>query len=388
MSTRKRMAFVDLSNYVDWPMGGMLEYELVILKHLVKLYDVDIWGVSVNGVAQCSIIIDGKQYPVNIWGNVKTGRRIIPNYYRGFGIYSCQKSRFKEYDIVYAHTGTCLIALSYMVDKKRTKLVYHQHGLNHKVDYSLHSLIQRPALYMAQKLADLVLVVSDPISVKSHAQKMRRYTHAKFAAIGSPIDLSRFDAQVMCKKIEERRDLKTKHFLYTGRLTVYKQPKCLVEAMRRYVDEVNDHAVLKIAGTGEELEPLKAMIERYGLSSNVKVLGFVPHEQIFDLLQQADVFLTASRGEGVSVSVLEAYASGLPVVCYKVPGLEGQVIDGVTGFFAEDNSSEAFFKAMLRVDEKRAFLAKNCLEEAKKYDDSMISLRIYSQIESLFKKEN
>lgn len=41
-------------------MGGMLEYELSILKHLVKEYDVDIWGMAVDGKVNSSIDIDGK----------------------------------------------------------------------------------------------------------------------------------------------------------------------------------------------------------------------------------------------------------------------------------------------------------------------------------------
>ena len=43
---KRKMAFVDLTNFKDWPMGGMLEYELAILPYLAEYYDLDIWGYS------------------------------------------------------------------------------------------------------------------------------------------------------------------------------------------------------------------------------------------------------------------------------------------------------------------------------------------------------
>ena len=47
----KKLAFVDLTNYTTWPIGGMLEYELAILPYIAQSFDVDLWGVSVDGVS-------------------------------------------------------------------------------------------------------------------------------------------------------------------------------------------------------------------------------------------------------------------------------------------------------------------------------------------------
>ena len=53
---KRKMAFVDLTNFKDWPMGGMLEYELAILPYLAEYYDLDIWGYSLNGVILSTVI--------------------------------------------------------------------------------------------------------------------------------------------------------------------------------------------------------------------------------------------------------------------------------------------------------------------------------------------
>lgn len=381
---KKKMAFIDLTNFKDWPMGGMLEYELAILKYLVKAFDIDIWGVSVDGKMNRDILLDGVEYPIHIFGNVKTSKRIIPNYWRGLELKNCKKNFSKDYDVVYAHTGSCLIAAEKLVDRKKTKLVYHQHGLNHRGDFSLMSLVQRPGLSMAQKAADLVFVVSDPDSVADFAGEMKNKTRAKFVAIGSPINLDRFSEKEMIDKIKSHSGMPTKNFLYTGRLSAFKNVKTLIDAMRLYVDNVNSDAVLKIAGTGDQFDNLCKQIKELHLEKNVKMLGAVPHEQVYSLLQDADVFLTASGGEGVSVSVLEAYAAGLPVVCFKVPGLEGQIKNGITGFFAAEPIVEDFYNAMVKVNEDRTGLAMNCVVEAKKYDSSIIAGRIRNAINELY----
>ena len=113
------------------------------------------------------------------------------------------------------------------------------------------------------------------------------------------------------------------------------------------------------------------------------MLGAVKHDKIYDLLMTSDAFLTASGGEGVSVSVAEAYAAGLPVVCFNVPGLSGQVVDGVTGKIAFSQTEAGFFDAMKYVNDNHTELALNCMEAAKKYDSEKISNLITEKILSL-----
>ena len=245
---------------------------------------------------------------------------------------------------------------------------------------------QRPLLRDAQISSDLVLVVSDPLSVKKFSETMSSKTKAKFVDIGSPINLSKFDFENTKRKIENRKNRKATNFLYTGRLSKFKDVKTLVDAMKLYIDHVNNNAELVIAGSGPEYENLSYQIENFGLKNNIKLLGPISHDKVYDYLNDADMFLTASGGEGVSVSVLEAYASGLPVVCFRVPGLEGQIKDKQTGIFATERSSEAFYRAILELDKIRTECSINCLEEAKKYDSRIIANKIITEIERLNKE--
>ncbi|ADQ61861.1 Glycosyl transferase [Lactobacillus delbrueckii subsp. bulgaricus ND02] len=380
---KKKMAFIDLSNFHDWPMGGMLEYELAILEGLVKRFEIDIWGVSVDGIKPAPIKINGKEYNVNVFANVKTKNKIIPNYLRGMFIYGQKKIMKGHYDYYYAHTASCLVGIGFF--EKNAKLIYHQHGLNYLQDHSLMQSIQRPFYTKAQKDADLVFVVSDTKSVKKYESMMKHKHHisAKYVSVRSPIRINNFDALRVQKRIDSSKNVDLKNFIYTGRLSKFKNAKLLVEVFKEYVKDINPKAKLTIVGSGEEAEDIEQKINNYDLKGKVKMLGAVKHDKIYDLLMTSDAFLTASGGEGVSVSVAEAYAAGLPVVCFNVPGLSGQVVDGVTGKIAFSQTEAGFFDAMKYVNDNHTELALNCMEAAKKYDSEKISNLITEKILSL-----
>ncbi|WP_192943948.1 glycosyltransferase [Ligilactobacillus agilis] len=370
---KKRMAFIDLSNFHDWPMGGMLEYERALLENLTNSFDIDIWGVSVNGEAPTPITINGKTYPINIFTNVVTkGKfKIVPNFWKGLLLATKKKKISKQYDYIYAHTASCLVGIA--IIEKGAKLVYHQHGLNFKDDKSLTMLVQRPFYVLAQKVANTVFVVSDDDSVKNYERVMRNKYHVKasYHSVKSPIYLERFDEDRVLSKISNTK--KINNFLYTGRLTAYKNAKFLLEVFNLYVKRKNPMAKFIIAGSGTEEEILRKKIRDYSLEDNVTILGAVKHDEIYRLLEKTDVFMTASSGEGVSVSVAEAYAAGVPVLCFKVPGLEKQVIDGVTGKITKNKSVEEFYNSLLYVIENYKELAFNCVNESKNYDSYRIS---------------
>lgn len=380
---KKKMAFVDLNNFKDWPMGGMLEYELAILPHLCEHYDIDIYGYSVDGVKPSTLHINDRDYPVFSCGNCSTSSRIIPNFWRGMSLLKYKK-QFADYDVIYAHTGSCMTALGKIVDKKRTKLVYHQHGLNFQTDFQLRSLIQRPFFGSAQRTSDLVFVVSDELSVKKYVKKNFPNSPTKYVAVGSPVNLAKFDKAKILSKLENRKNELAHNFVYTGRLTAYKNAKLLVQALALYVKNVTNDATLYIAGTGEEFDVIKQMAKDLNIEQNVKLLGFVPHDKVYGLLEQADVFLTASGGEGWSVSVLEANASGLPVICGKVPGLEKQVINDKTGLFVDQFTPEAFYEKMKEMNTKRYELSMRCLDYVTNFDSKVIASKLIENIDSLF----
>lgn len=86
-----------------------------------------------------------------------------------------------------------------------------------------------------------------------------------------------------------------------------------------------------IAGDGSQAPFLHERTRQLGLEDRVHFLGWQQREQLTTCYREANIFLFPSRHEGMPNAVLEAMASGLPVVATRIAGNEELVLDGVTG---------------------------------------------------------
>jgi glycosyltransferase involved in cell wall biosynthesis len=112
-----------------------------------------------------------------------------------------------------------------------------------------------------------------------------------------------------------------------GRLAAPKDFSTLVAAVARLPE---GRAHLRVFGDGPLRSELESQKRALGIDAAVEFAGEVP--DVRPHLEDAEVFVLASRSEGMPVSVLEAMAAGLPVVASAVPGLEEVVLEGETGF--------------------------------------------------------
>jgi glycosyltransferase involved in cell wall biosynthesis len=106
-------------------------------------------------------------------------------------------------------------------------------------------------------------------------------------------------------------------------------------------------ALFLVAGKGPEAGPLKDLAGRLGIDNGLRFLGAVPDEDLADLYRAADVFALHTGYEGFGIVVLEAMASGKPVVTTKAGGTEDIVRDGETGLLAPPRDPEALARAIL-----------------------------------------
>ena len=120
-----------------------------------------------------------------------------------------------------------------------------------------------------------------------------------------------------------RRQLKVEEgmpiVLYTGRICAQKQPRVLAETMHRLAHRRVPFLAL-IAGDGPELDWLRSFVKKQQISDRVHLLGTVSNERVRELMAAADIFFLPSLWEGISLSIFEAMACGLPVVGADVGG--------------------------------------------------------------------
>ncbi|MGH7680497.1 MAG: glycosyltransferase family 4 protein [Candidatus Eiseniibacteriota bacterium] len=107
------------------------------------------------------------------------------------------------------------------------------------------------------------------------------------------------------------------------------------------------NAHLVVAGSGPSLEALERLCEELGIRDGVEFTGRLENEKMAELYRGAAVALNPSLADNMPISILEALASGVPVVSTDVGGIPDLVTSGVTAILVPPGNSEAMAAATL-----------------------------------------
>jgi len=123
-----------------------------------------------------------------------------------------------------------------------------------------------------------------------------------------------------------------------ARLSEVKNHRLLINAFAEVCRDISVVS-LKIVGDGPLMADLKEQADNLGISERIEFAG--EQANVNEILRQFDIFVLCSYSEGFSMSILEAMATGLPVIATNVGGNPSNVIDKETGLLVEsDNISE------------------------------------------------
>jgi glycosyltransferase involved in cell wall biosynthesis len=188
------------------------------------------------------------------------------------------------------------------------------------------------------------------------------------------IDTNKFKREVKEKAIIDRNIIGM-----ISRLVPVKAHKTMINAMKLVTTTLAD-AELWIIGDGPLKEELTSFCVAEGLHQ-VKFLG--ARRDVVAILQQLKVLVLSSIDEGMSITLLEAMASGVPVVATNVGGNPEIVVDGETGFLVEPESSELLAAKVIRLlaDRKLAgYMGENGIRRVQEYFSIEKMTREYEKI--------
>jgi glycosyltransferase involved in cell wall biosynthesis len=134
--------------------------------------------------------------------------------------------------------------------------------------------------------------------------------------------------------------------LCCGRLEKQKGSDILIEAWKRLPAELQKNSRLVLAGSGKWNEQIKEAAQGF---DNIVFLGNVSREAMPELYRSAQIYTQPSRFEGVSISILEAMASGLPVVTTEITGTVEQVRHGENGLLIPVEAVEGLTDALIEL---------------------------------------
>lgn len=108
---------------------------------------------------------------------------------------------------------------------------------------------------------------------------------------------------------------------YIGRIENHKGVEDIIKVVRILKNKYSLNPKVAIAGKGESkyTARIKKMIDKFGVSGNIEMRGYISEVQKFELLKRSRVFLFLSYEEGWAISVMEAASVGTPIVSYSLP---------------------------------------------------------------------
>lgn len=135
--------------------------------------------------------------------------------------------------------------------------------------------------------------------------------------------------------------------LFVGQLEPVKGVKYLLEGLSILLRD-GHQACLTIVGEGDHRSEMERQIADLQLQEHVSLRGYVPWgDKLFNVYREADVFVLPSLMEGIPKVMVEAMASGVPVIATRVGGVESVVSHNVNGKLIEPRSPDAIVEAIL-----------------------------------------
>jgi L-malate glycosyltransferase len=201
------------------------------------------------------------------------------------------------------------------------------------------------------------------------------------AIVPNVVDLSRFTS----RPADVGMSYSEPHIIITRNL----EPIYDIEtALRAFaiVRSTRPGAKLTIAGSGPEREHLEQLAQTLGVAACVTFTGRLDNERIPELYRQADLFLNSSTVDNMPISILEALASGVPVVSTAVGGIPYLVEDRKTALLVPPRDPHAIARALLELIEnpsQAARLAAAGRAAVQQYSWASVRARLFAVYGSL-----
>ncbi|ARK32455.1 glycosyltransferase family 4 protein [Halalkalibacter krulwichiae] len=286
----------------------------------------------------------------------------------------------EKYDLVHTHTPVASACVRLACRNNRNvKVVYTAHGFHF---YSGAPLINWGIYYPIERWLSRNTDVLITINKEDYERAKKSFKAGKIMYIpGVGLDTNKY-CSIAVDREKKRKDLEIPEeafvVLSVGELNKNKNHETVIKAIAK-LD--NPNIVYVICGRGELDSYLRELSIKLGISNQVKLLGF--RNDIKEICQVSDVFAFPSYREGLSVAMMEAMASGLPIVCSDIRGNNDLIEDGKGGYLVKPDDINGFSNAI-----KKIFKAEDLrygsinLKEVKKYSYESVIKQIKKIYES------
>ena len=282
-----------------------------------------------------------------------------------------------NFDIIHCHTpvGAMIARLAALAARKKgTKVIYTAHGFHFfKGAPLLNWLLFYPAEWLLAPVTDVLITINQ----EDHARALKQLRAKRIEYVpGVGIKTAKFRNTTIDREAKrESLGYNQEDFLLltVAEMTPNKNHITILKALALLKDKEefqNMHYL--ICGRGEMWASLEESAKELGVSEHVNFLGY--RTDAPELYKASDLFLFVTLREGLSVALMEAMSSGMPIICAKIRGNTDLVDDNISGVFTE-NTPEAVAQhilALYRDGEKRKSLGQAASDKALLFDEEAV----------------
>ena len=247
----------------------------------------------------------------------------------------------KKIDVIHAHNATAWFYGTWTSILTGVPIVYTEHDRSFPTPLRLKYFH-----YFFGKYATAVIAVS-----KAVKENLEKYEHIKnVKVIYNGIDPDLFKPASIEEKVLKKKQLglNKNDFVLgnVGRMDYWKNQRILIEILPD-LKKISPQIKLILVGGGEEEGNLKKSAIKKGVKNDVIFLG--QRSDVNQILKAFDIFVFPSLTEGLPLVVIEAMATGLPIVASHVGGIPELVVNGETGFLVSPTSKEEIKETIIKL---------------------------------------
>ena len=274
-----------------------------------------------------------KTFNIPVPRNISSVKDIITSY-------KSMKLLCKEnnYNIVHCHSpigGVVARLACKKFRKKGTKVIYTAHGFHFFKGAPIKNwLLFYPIERICAKYTDCLITINKEDYQLAKTFKCRKVQYVPGIGIDTK-DIKNTKVDRELKRLEFGFKNKDFVLISVGQLSKRKNHEVIIRALANIPE---DNVKYLICGFGELEEHLKRITDELNLSERVIFAGY--RSDIKELLHSSDCFLFPSLQEGLPVALMEAMASGLPIICSDIRGNSELINDNYGGFLFKLKDNE------------------------------------------------
>jgi|WetSurMetagenome_2_1015567.scaffolds.fasta_scaffold00012_133 glycosyltransferase involved in cell wall biosynthesis len=289
--------------------------------------------------------------------------------------------RERKIDVIHTHNTHPLIdgTLAALLSGVGT-IIHTDHARNFP-DKKRYMLAERVMSQFIYKMVGVSQATSGDL------MKYEKISPHKIITVLNGIDGSKFDITVdrQAKKKEIGITVDGPVIGLGVRLTIQKGITYLLRAMPEIIRHYPD-ITLVIAGEGDFEKELREIASEIGVEGNTLFIG--PRLDMPEILKILDIYVLPSLWEGLPMVLLEAMASGCPIVATDVGGNSGAVVNGESGALVEPGSSDALARKIIRLLGDEALRNSYAQKGRELFMSRFTARRMTEQYEKLYCRES